>query len=440
MPCSQPSCSRKGGRRDPLISLMIDSTDFLRILNANGRGQFSFEQEPDTVPGSFYTVHREERNNEMVGSLSNPEQDPRTDSSEEFRPLVTRFRFNVEQVMAHLHAHIAGQEEVLQEIHSMLRLVSADITDPARPLYVTLLLGPTGVGKTELVRTLAEAIHGSRDAFCRVDMNTLSQEHYAASLTGAPPGYVGSKEGVTVLDKGKIEASFSAPGIVLFDEVEKASETVILTLLNVLDNGLMTVASGQQVINFRNALIFMTSNVGVRELQQFAKQEFLGLNEDEPPVRQENHVEDHGASALTLRATSEQNRKLIETRLEEAFSPEFLNRIDTIITFNWLTAESVTAIIEMELARLNKRLQRHRCHICLDDSALSFIRDVGFDVRFGARALKRAIRRHVEIPLADFLLDNQPHISQSAESVSEKIHLIGFRDHHTIRFRETEAE
>lgn len=368
--------------------------------------------------------------NEMVGSLSNQDcvtsNKPKTNNPNR---LATRFRFDTDRVMAHLNSHIAGQEEALKEIESLLRLVSVDITDPSRPLYVSLLLGPTGVGKTELVRTLTEAIHGTRDGFCRIDMNTLSQEHYAASLTGSPPGYAGSKEGITLLDKTKIEGSFSAPGIVLFDEVEKASDTVLQALLNVFDNGLMTIATGQQSINFRNALIFMTSNIGARELQDFAKQQFRNLNKD-------NSHASADTSGLTFVGTSKENRDIIEARLEETLSPEFLNRIDSIITFNWLTKNSVNAIIDMELARLNKRLERLKCHIRLDDSAMSLISDIGFDVRFGARAMKRAIRQHVEMPLADFLLENLP-LSQNASAIThEKTELVGSCDKQTIRFNQ----
>ncbi|MDQ7861143.1 AAA family ATPase [Peribacillus frigoritolerans] len=120
------------------------------------------------------------------------------------------------------------------------------------------------MGKTEIVKVLAEAIHGNRNHFCRVDMNTLSLEHYAAALTGAPPGYVGSKEGSSLLDKNLIEGSYSKPGIVLLDELEKANHQVIQTLLNVLDNGIMTSSSGNETINFRNTIIIMTSNIGAK--------------------------------------------------------------------------------------------------------------------------------------------------------------------------------
>jgi len=177
--------------------------------------------------------------------------------SEEGVEISSRFRFDVSRVMLSVRSEIIGQDEALSALEDVLKVVRADISDPRRPLYVALFLGPTGVGKTELVRALSRALYGDADAYCRVDMNTLSQEHYAASLTGAPPGYVGAKEGKTIIDDEKLEGSGGAPGIVLFDELEKASKEVVQALLNVFDNGLMTVASGEKSYNFRNSIIFI---------------------------------------------------------------------------------------------------------------------------------------------------------------------------------------
>src|SRR5690554_5015323 len=138
----------------------------------------------------------------------------------------SRFSFDPEKVMQHVRGHIIGQRAALDEIENMLLTVKADFNAPTRPLAVTLMLGPTGVGKTETIRLITEAIHGKPDAFCRIDMNTLAQEHYAAALTGAPPGYVGSKEGHSLFDETAIAGSHTRPGIVLFDELEKASTEV----------------------------------------------------------------------------------------------------------------------------------------------------------------------------------------------------------------------
>lgn len=293
-------------------------------------------------------------------------------------PLVSRFRYDTTRIMAWLRSRMAGQDEVLNGVRDMLDLVRADIGDPTRPLFIALLLGPTGVGKTELVRLLAEAIHGKRDAFCRIDMNTLSQDHYAASLTGAPPGYAGSKEGLTILDKTSIEGTYSTPGIVLFDEVEKASPMVTQTLLNIFDNGIMTVASGQQTINFRNSLIFMTSNVGAKTLQDAIK-----------------HAEDKREAIQHLGI-----QDIIDEGLEERFSPEFINRIDEIVVFHWITPTAAHHIIDMEIHRLNQRVARYGVTLALTDEARTWLQSEGHDLRYGARALKRTIRRHVEVPLA----------------------------------------
>ena len=146
-----------------------------------------------------------------------------------------RFHFEPQAVMQSLRQRIIGQDAALNEIEKMLQVVKADFSSPERPLSVTLMLGPTGVGKTETVRLIAEAIYGRSDAFCRIDMNTLAQEHYAAALTGAPPGYVGSKEGHSLFDETAIAGSHTRPGIMLFDELEKASNEVIRGLMNVLD-------------------------------------------------------------------------------------------------------------------------------------------------------------------------------------------------------------
>jgi ATP-dependent Clp protease ATP-binding subunit ClpA len=303
--------------------------------------------------------------------------------------VVTRFTYDVEKVMKLLRSRIVGQSEVLQTIEEMLRLVRVDIADPQRPLFVCLFLGPTGVGKTELVRLLAEAIHGNRESFCRVDMNTLSQEHYAASLTGAPPGYVGSKEGQTILDKEKIEGSFRAPGIVLFDEVEKASSPVLQALLNVFDNGIMTVASGQLQINFRNSLIFMTSNIAAREIQEYAQRK-----------SQSWWNRWFGIGGVP---SESKTQEMIRKGLEEKFSPEFLNRLDEIVTFNWIRGDVLRDIISLEIERLNHRIAKHQCKLSLDVSLINHLAKVGFDKRYGARSLKRAVRKYVEVPLANYL-------------------------------------
>ncbi|MBW4934987.1 AAA family ATPase [Marinobacter sp. F4206] len=298
---------------------------------------------------------------------------------------VSRFRFEPEAVMARLRDNIVGQDDALAAMEAMLVRVKADIGEDNRPLAVHLFLGPTGVGKTETVRLIAEAIHGSRDSLCRIDMNTLAQEHYAAALTGAPPGYVGSKEGHSLFNLDKVQGSFSKPGIVLFDEIEKASKEVVRTLLNVLDTGRLVFPSGNREIDFRNTLIFMTSNAGAldAEAHQYRYQRgwrrWLGLS----PGNGEG---------------------IRDAALRRHFDPEFLNRIDQILTFNPLTENWLEALLDIELAGLNRRLSKKHAELSLSPELRTELCR-GYDARYGARELLRVFRQRLEPALARALLD-----------------------------------
>lgn len=302
--------------------------------------------------------------------------------------LQSRFSFDLEAIEAELRHSIVGQDHAIEALVNILRVVRADIGDPRKPLGTVLFCGPTGVGKTETVRTLARILYGDADAMCRVDMNTLAQEHYSAALTGAPPGYVGSKEGTTILDQDKIEGTRNLPGIVLFDELEKASNEVVLALLNVFDNGILTVASGERTYSFRNAIIFMTSNLGARQLLALQKQRRLLRN---PFVRQD------------MKRHHDAKETILE-KLLERFPPEFVNRIDHIDTFNWIDAKTLPRLIDVEVERLNRRLHKHGCRVEITNEVAKFLASKGYDQRFGARELRRAMRHHLEFPLAKHLL------------------------------------
>jgi len=329
----------------------------------------------------------------------------------------SRFKFDVGETMQLLRSRIRGQEHALQAMENMLKVVKADIADPEKPLYVGLFLGPTGVGKTEMVRVLAEAIHGNRNHFCRVDMNTLSLDHYAAALTGAPPGYVGSKEGATILDREKIEGSFSKPGIILFDEIEKASDQVIQTLLNIFDNGILNSTSGQAEINFRNTIIMMTSNLGAKEMYDFTNDRFSFLFQK--VIHYLNPLNWGEPSNGLL-------DKIVAKKLEKTFTPEFINRIEEITTFHWLETDTIREVIDTLLRQIGKRLEKHNCRLCLEESAIELLVEKGYDRRYGARALKRAIKRYIEVPLAELIIQHESnetviYVAKSANRTNKEM-------------------
>lgn len=310
--------------------------------------------------------------------------------------LTSRYLFEPSDVMALLRSRIVGQDAALAAIEATLQVIKVNISDPARPLSVMLLIGPTGVGKTEIVRLLAQAIQGRADAFCRIDMNTLAQAHYAAALTGAPPGYVGSKEGATLFEVEAIEGSFSRPGIVLFDEIEKASPEVVRSLLNVLDQGQLTLSAGNKRIDFRNSLIFMTSNIGAqavwRQRSQYAQgwRRWLGLQPQDAAVQQ--------------------------AALEQHFDPEFLNRIDRVLTFGRIDRPLLERLFEIELTKLNQRLAKRDLTVWVDSDARALLlRD--HDARYGARALARQIRTVLEPLMASYVM-HQSQVRQLKVTVS----------------------
>ncbi|QOW48527.1 ATP-dependent Clp protease ATP-binding subunit [Acinetobacter sp. YH12138] len=299
-----------------------------------------------------------------------------------------RFHFEPHDVMQRLKQRIIGQEAALDEIEKMLHVVKADFSSPERPLSVTLMLGPTGVGKTETVRLISEVIYGRSDAFCRIDMNTLAQEHYAAAITGAPPGYVGSKEGHSLFDEVAIAGSHTRPGIVLFDELEKASTEVLRGLMNVLDSGKLTLTSGTKTIDFRNCMIFMTSNVGAQAAQQYLdKLNFL------PEKIQKVCLKRVPVSSI------------IEKVMQRKFDPEFINRIDRVLQYQPVQDDALPRLVEIELEKLNQRLQHQKRSIKLTDAAKAHFYK-NHDIRYGARHLARKIRVELEPILAVYFLNH----------------------------------
>jgi ATP-dependent Clp protease ATP-binding subunit ClpB len=273
---------------------------------------------------------------------------------------------------------VIGQNEAIVAVSNAVRRARSGLQDPNRPIGSFIFMGPTGVGKTELAKALAEFLFDSDQAMVRVDMSEYMEKHAVSRLIGAPPGYVGYEEGGYLT-----EAVRRRPySVVLFDEIEKAHPEVFNVLLQILDDGRMTDGHGRTV-DFKNTIIIMTSNVGSRWIQEF------------------------GASS----------RKEMEDRVTEAlqasFKPEFLNRIDEIIIFHNLTQEQIGDIVDIQMKRLESRLAEMNMELVLSDDARAFLAEKGFDRIYGARPLKRAIQRYIENPMSMEIL--QGNISEGTK-------------------------
>jgi len=255
------------------------------------------------------------------------------------------------------------------------------LKDPKKPIGTFIFLGPTGVGKTELARALARYMFDSEDALIRIDMSEYMEKFTVSRLIGAPPGYVGYEEGGQLTEKVRRKPY----SVILLDEIEKAHPDIYNILLQVLDDGQLTDGLGRKV-NFKNTLIIMTSNIGVRQLKDFG--EGVGF-----------------ATAARVQSQDENNKAVIEKALKLTFSPEFLNRVDDIVIFNSLTKEHIFEIIDILMRGVLKRLNNLGFTLELTPAAKEFIADKGYDVQFGARPLHRAIQKYLEDPLAEQILN-----------------------------------
>jgi ATP-dependent Clp protease ATP-binding subunit ClpB len=271
----------------------------------------------------------------------------------------------------HLRRRVVGQELALQVVSDAVRRSRAGLQDPNRPLASFIFLGPTGVGKTELARALAEFLFDDEQSMVRIDMSEYMEKHSLSRLIGAPPGYVGYEEGGQLTESVR-RRPYS---VVLFDEIEKAAPEIFNALLQILDDGRLTDGQGRTV-DFKNTVIIMTSNVGVAWLH-----EFDGMDEDEV-------------------------QRVVRLRLrEEGFRPEFINRIDEVVVFHQIRHDQMQRIVDIQIDRLRPRLEERHITLCLSDAARAYLADLGYDPQFGARPLKRVIQKEVENRVARAILD-----------------------------------
>jgi len=271
-----------------------------------------------------------------------------------------------------LHRRVVGQDEAVSLVADAIRRSRAGLADPSRPYGSFLFLGPTGVGKTELTRALADFLFDSDEHMIRIDMSEFMEKHSVARLIGAPPGYVGYEEGGYLT-----EAVRRKPySVVLLDEVEKAHPDVFNVLLQVLDDGRLTDGQGRTV-DFRNTVIVMTSNLGSQHIQSMAGKEYEAIKE------------------------------VVWDELKQHFRPEFLNRIDEVVVFHALESQHIESIARIQVKRLAERLEKQEMRLEVSDAALAEIARVGFDPVFGARPLKRAIQQRIENPVARLILEGR---------------------------------
>ena len=280
-----------------------------------------------------------------------------------------------------LKGAVVGQEDAISKVVKAIQRNRVGLKDPKKPIGTFIFLGPTGVGKTELARSLAKHMFDSEDALIRIDMSEYMEKFTVSRLIGAPPGYVGYEEGGQLTEKVRRKPY----SVILLDEIEKAHPDIYNILLQVLDEGQLTDGLGRK-INFKNTMIIMTSNIGARQLKDFG--EGVGF-----------------ATANRIESSEENNKAVIEKALKRTFSPEFLNRIDDVVIFNSLTKDDIFEIIDILMKGVTARLKTLGFSLELTPETKAFVADKGYDSQFGARPLHRAIQKYLEDPLAEQILN-----------------------------------
>jgi ATP-dependent Clp protease ATP-binding subunit ClpC len=293
---------------------------------------------------------------------------------------------------------VIGQKEGVSAICKALRRSRADLKDPRRPIGTFLLLGPTGVGKTLLAKTLAEQMFGDSKSLIQLDMSEYMEKFNVSRLVGSPPGYVGYEEGGQLTEQVRRKPY----SVVLFDEIEKAHPDVWNMLLQILEEGKLTDNVGR-VVNFRNTIILLTSNVGSDTIKRGAT---LGFS----PISDET--------------TYEKMRERILEEAKKTFRPEFLNRLDDTIVFRSLTKPDLILILDLEISKVVTRLKGKNLQLILEDSAKDFLVEKGYDPQYGARPMRRAVERFLEDPLAEELLRGQFHEGEPIRVRAEKDKLV----------------
>lgn len=304
-----------------------------------------------------------------------------------------------------LLAKVIAQDKAVDTLVKAIQRSRVGLKDPNKPIGTFLFLGPTGVGKTHLAKELAKQMFGSADALIRIDMSEYMEKFTVSRLVGAPPGYVGYEEGGQLTEKVRRKPY----SIVLLDEIEKAHSDVFNLLLQVMDEGRLTDSYGRTV-DFKNTVIIMTSNIGTRQLKEFGK----GI----------------GFAAQTRTDDKEYSRSVITKALNKSFAPEFINRLDEIITFDQLDINALEKIIDIELKGLYERMESLGYKLVIDDAVKRFVASKGYDVQFGARPLKRSIQNNLEDGLAELILNENPqagdtiHVGLNAEGNEIKMEIV----------------